>query len=114
MLQRLSYIRIAPVAVLDAGCGAAHALEPLRARYPQLDYTGQDICSRLLDVARERYATRPGFLQKLRNKPTLPVRFRLSDLADSGLDQIGRAHVRTPVKKAHNLRGLLREKKNKT
>src|SRR3546814_3863765 len=83
MLQRLSYIRIAPVAVLDAGCGAAHALEPLRARYPQLDYTGQDICSRLLDVARERYATRPGFWQKLRNKPTLPVRFRLSDLADS-------------------------------
>src|SRR3546814_20971498 len=86
MLQRLSYIRIAPVAVLDAGCGAVHALEPLRARYPQLDYTGQDICSRLLAVARERYATRPGFCQKLRNTPNLPVRFRPSDLATSGLD----------------------------
>src|SRR5690606_25377989 len=84
MLQRLSYIRIAPVDVLDAGCGAGHALEPLRARYPQLDYIGLDSCHPLLDAARERYAAKPGFWQKLRNKPTRPVRFVRADLADSG------------------------------
>ncbi|HWK71768.1 methyltransferase domain-containing protein [Pollutimonas sp. M17] len=86
MLQRLSYIRIAPVDVLDAGCGAGHALEPLRARYPQLDYIGLDSCQPLLDAARERYAAKPGFWQKLRNKPTRPVRFVRADLADSGLE----------------------------
>ncbi|NYT84923.1 methyltransferase domain-containing protein [Pollutimonas harenae] len=85
MLQRLSYIRIAPVAVLDAGCGAAHALEPLRARYPSLDYTGLDSCVQLLNVARERYAAKPGFWQKLRNKPTPPLQFVQADLASSGL-----------------------------
>lgn len=85
MLQRLSYIRIDPVAVLDAGCGAAHALEPLRARYPALDYTGLDNCTELLDVARERYTAKPGFWQKLRNKPTPPVQFVQADLAGSGL-----------------------------
>lgn len=85
MLQRLSYIRIDPVAVLDAGCGAAHALEPLRARYPTLDYTGLDNCTELLNVARERYTAKPGFWQKLRNKPTPPVQFVQADLASSGL-----------------------------
>ncbi|MGB6103438.1 MAG: methyltransferase domain-containing protein [Pusillimonas sp.] len=85
MLQRLSYIRIAPVAVLDAGCGAGHALDPLRARYPALDYTGLDNCQALLDIARERYIAKPGFWQKLRNKPTPPVRFVQADMANSAL-----------------------------
>ncbi|NYT60475.1 methyltransferase domain-containing protein [Alcaligenaceae bacterium] len=85
MLQRLSYIRIAPQAVLDAGCGAGHALEPLRARYPSLDYTGLDSCAELLDVARERYTAKPGFWQKLRNKPTPPLRFIQADMASSGI-----------------------------
>lgn len=85
MLQRLSYIRMAPIAVLDAGCGAAHALEPLRARYPEIAYTGLDICAELLDVARQRYAAKPGFWQKLRNKPTPPLAFIQADMAASGL-----------------------------
>src|SRR5690606_21130336 len=42
MLRRLSYIRIAPHDILDAGCGAAHALDPLRARYPDQRYIGLD------------------------------------------------------------------------
>jgi malonyl-CoA O-methyltransferase len=85
MLQRLSYIRINPVTVLDAGCGAGHALEPLRARYPEMDYKGLDSCAPLLDAARQRYLAKPGFWQKLRNKPTPPAEFLNADMAKSGL-----------------------------
>jgi malonyl-CoA O-methyltransferase len=85
MLQRLSYIRLNPVKVLDAGCGAGHALEPLRGRYPEIDYSGQDHCRALLNVARDRYVAKPGFWQKLRNKSTPPIQFLESDLSDSGL-----------------------------
>lgn len=85
MLQRLSYIRIAPATLLDAGCGAAHALEPLRFRFPQARYIGLDACTPLLDAARERYGARPGFWQKLRNKPTPDATFVQADMAASGL-----------------------------
>lgn len=85
MLQRLSYIRIKLETVLDAGCGAAHALEPLRSRYAELDYKGLDSCPQLLDAARQRYLAKPGFWQKLRNKPTPPAEFILADMAESGL-----------------------------
>ena len=85
MLQRLSYIRIAPTTILDAGCGAAHALEPLRARYPELDYIGLDACPELLAVARDRYMAKPGFWSRLRNKPTPAPRFVQADLASTHL-----------------------------
>jgi len=81
MLQRLSYIRIEPKQLLDAGCGAGHALEPLRARYADISYTGVDICAPLLEVARSRYGRRPSLWQKLRNKPTRQARFIEADLA---------------------------------
>ena len=86
MLQRLSYIKIQPTTILDAGCGAAHCLEPLRARYPGLDYIGLDNCQNLLDVAQQRYLSKPSLWQKLRNKPTQPINFINADLAESGLD----------------------------
>ena len=85
MLRRLSYIRIDPHDILDAGCGAAHALDPLRARYPNLRYIGQDHCAALLDTARERYLSKPGFWHRLRNKPTPQPDFLLADLAETGL-----------------------------
>ncbi len=85
MLQRLSYIRIQPHTILDAGCGNAHALEPLRARYADLDYIGLDACEPLLDTARHRYARRPGLWQKLRNRPTPPLAFVHADMAETGL-----------------------------
>ena len=81
MLQRLSYIRMQPKQVLDAGCGAGHALEPLRARYADISYTGLDICAPLLEVAKQRYARQPSLWQKLRNKPTGQTQFILADLA---------------------------------
>ncbi|HUH39660.1 MAG TPA: methyltransferase domain-containing protein, partial [Castellaniella sp.] len=89
MLQRLSYIRIQPKDILDAGCGAAHALDPLRARYPDQHYIGLDNCATLLQAAQGRYATKPGFWHKLRNKPTPMPRFVQTDLAQTGLPDEG-------------------------
>lgn len=86
MLQRLSYIRIKPHTVLDAGCGNAHALEPLRAQYPELNYIGLDSCKTLLDTARSRYCAKPGLWQKLRNRPTPPATFTLADMASTGME----------------------------
>ena len=85
MLQRLSYIRLTPERLLDAGCGACHALEPLRARYPNIDYTGVDGCAALLAAATDRYAARPSLWQKLRNKPTPALKLVEADLASTGL-----------------------------
>jgi len=85
MLQRLSYIKLQPGAVLDAGCGAGHALEPLRARYGSIDYTGIDACPPLIQTAIKRYATQPSLWQKLRNKPTQAAEFILADMANTGL-----------------------------
>lgn len=85
MLQRLSYIRVNPVTVLDAGCGSGHAIEPLRARYPAMEYIGLDLCAELLKVASDRYTSKPSLWQKLRNKPTAAVQFIQADLASSGL-----------------------------
>jgi len=84
MLQRLSYIKVQPHAVMDAGCGAGHALEPLRARYANIDYTGIDACPPQIRAAIDRYATRPSLWQKLRNKPTQAARFLVADMADTG------------------------------
>lgn len=82
MLQRLSYIRMQPKHVLDAGCGAGHALEPLRARYADIDYIGIDNCGPLLEAATARFARQPSLWQKLRNKPTGNVRFIQGDMAE--------------------------------
>lgn len=85
MLQRLSYIRIQPAVILDAGCGAGHALEPLRARYSDMDYIGLDACRALLEVAERRHTDRPSLWQRLRNKPTRAAVFVEADLAETGL-----------------------------
>lgn len=81
MLQRLSYIRVNPSVLLDAGCGAGHAIEPLRARYPMAAYVGLDHCKALLDVARERHAGKRGLWNRLRNKPMPKTEFLCADMA---------------------------------
>lgn len=85
MLARLGYVRVDVQNVLDAGCGAGHAIDPLRSRYPDMQYTGVDISPRLLEVATERHTHRPGLWDRLRNKPTPNNRFVLADMADTKL-----------------------------
>lgn len=85
MLQRLSYIKIQPKAVVDAGCGSGHALEPLRARYANIDYTGVDSCPPLIQTAVKRHAMQPSLWQRLRNKPTTAANFVVADMASTKL-----------------------------
>lgn len=85
MLQRLSYIRSNPLAILDAGCGAGHAIDPLRARYPNARYTGIDSCQPILKTAITRHSGKRGLWNRLRNKPTAETRFLKGDLAQTGM-----------------------------
>ena len=85
MLHRLGYIRVKPGKLLDAGCGAGHAIEPLRVHYPEMEYTGLDASPALLKVARKRFQSKPGLWQRLRNKPMLPVEFIEADMAATPL-----------------------------
>lgn len=85
MLSRLSVVRLQAHQVLDAGCGASHALEPLRARYPEMNYIGLDHSPALLAAARQRYQAKPSLWQRLRNQPTPQSHWVEADMADTGL-----------------------------
>lgn len=85
MLSRLSYIRIDAQHVLDAGCGSGHGHDPLRSRYPDMNYTGVDHSPALLQVAEERYGKKPSLWDRLRNRPQTPATFVQADMADTGL-----------------------------
>jgi len=87
MLERLTYIRLAPAALLDAGCGAGAALAGLRGRYPEAVYHGVDQSSRALAAAREAYRSRPGGWRRwLGREPAQPeFRFLEGDLARTPL-----------------------------
>jgi len=84
MLQRLSWIRVSPAALLDAGCGAGHTLPALRARFPDAHYTGLDACAPLLAAARQRHVRRWWQALTGRRLDANP-RFVQADLAATGL-----------------------------
>ncbi|HSO07569.1 MAG TPA: malonyl-ACP O-methyltransferase BioC [Pelomicrobium sp.] len=54
MLERLDYVRLAPAAILDAGCGTGYGLERLRERYPQATRIALDLAPAMLRYVRER------------------------------------------------------------
>ncbi|GAA5235944.1 methyltransferase domain-containing protein [Verticiella sediminum] len=95
MLERLAYIRLAPAALLDAGCGTGTARAGLAERFADAAYVGLDLCAPLLAIARERHGASPGgaarlnqWIARLRGKEragaTAP-QFLEGDLAASGL-----------------------------
>lgn len=91
MRERLEYIRVAPAAILDAGCGAAAALPVLRERYPDARYTGLDASDLVLAHARRLHlpsATarmRQSVLSLVGRAAAPPADFVCADLAASGL-----------------------------
>ena len=54
MAERLGVVRIAPAAVLDAGCGTGEALGELRARYRDAELVGVDLAYAMTSAARAR------------------------------------------------------------
>jgi malonyl-CoA O-methyltransferase len=55
MAERLDYIRLAPRHILDAGCGAGHAVALLAQRYKNARILGIDTSVGQLDRARRRW-----------------------------------------------------------
>src|SRR5437867_1444441 len=54
MVQRLDYIKLAPQAILDAGCGTGEASAELAARYPAARIVGLDAALPMAMAARLR------------------------------------------------------------
>jgi len=54
MAERLDVVRLAPTAVLDAGCGTGAALGELAARYPQARRVALDVAPAMLAAARTK------------------------------------------------------------
>lgn len=87
MLGRLTYIRLTPAQMLDAGCGAGDNLPLLRERYPEAGYTGLDGCAPLLAHARTRHqpAGMKALFQRLKRNRAPQTHFVQADLASTGL-----------------------------
>jgi malonyl-CoA O-methyltransferase len=58
MLERLDYVKLEPALVIDAGCGAGHALPGLARRFPDSRLLAVDFALPLLARAREAQAGR--------------------------------------------------------
>ncbi len=65
MAERLEVVRLAPQAVLDAGCGTGEALAGLGVRYPQARRVALDLAVPMLEIARERHDERRSVLHRL-------------------------------------------------
>ena len=65
MMERLDVVRIAPAAILDAGCGTGEALPELAARYPAARRVALDVALPMLAVARERSLSQRSLVERL-------------------------------------------------
>lgn len=65
MAQRLDYVKLAPTAILDAGCGTGDAIGELSARYPGARIVGLDLALPMLEAARARAASGRSLLDRL-------------------------------------------------
>jgi malonyl-CoA O-methyltransferase len=69
MLERLDYVRLAPVRVLDAGCGRGRGLALLRGRYPKALVMGADFAWAALRAASRAESFHAMALRLLRGTP---------------------------------------------
>jgi malonyl-CoA O-methyltransferase len=65
MQSRLDYVKLAPAAILDAGCGTGAALGELQVRYPQARVVGLDLALPMVEVARRRMQAGRSTYQRL-------------------------------------------------
>jgi malonyl-CoA O-methyltransferase len=65
LAQRLDYVKLAPKAILDAGCGTGEAVGELGVRYPAARVIALDIALPMVVAARRRARTGRSVLQRL-------------------------------------------------
>ena len=65
MAQRLDYIKLAPLTILDAGCGSGGAIGELALRYPSARIFGLDAAVPMLMAARQRVRGSRSMLRRL-------------------------------------------------
>ena len=89
MDERLRLVRLQPVAILDAGCGAGQQFDLLHTRYPKAKYFGQDHNPDLLLYAKKHVRPfLPGALRSWLNTQRgieAPIQWIESDLSRTGL-----------------------------
>jgi malonyl-CoA O-methyltransferase len=65
MIERLDVVKLAPRAILDAGCGTGDALGELAARYPDARRVGLDVAMPMLAAARAKSVVRRSLFARL-------------------------------------------------
>lgn len=86
LLERLDYIRLAPAAVADLGCGTGYCTRALSRRYPRARVTALDLSPAMVTMARRqgpRWRRRPLYVVGDVERP--PFRPGSLDLAFSSL-----------------------------
>jgi cyclopropane fatty-acyl-phospholipid synthase-like methyltransferase len=76
MAQRLDYITLAPMVVLDAGCGTGEAIGELAARYPAARIVGLDAALAMTTAALLRTAANALDVSAPRRAVDAPDRWR--------------------------------------
>ena len=87
MMSRLSYIRLSPQTILDAGCGVGASLPLLHEKYHDAAYIGLDHADPLLRQARKLHGASPvrAFVDRMTRRSQSGPQFIAGDLADTGL-----------------------------
>jgi malonyl-CoA O-methyltransferase len=98
MAERLDVIRLAPAAILDAGCGTGDALGELAARFPQARRVALDAVPAMLDLARKKTREQRSLVARL----LAPIR---GTHRDSGVQFVGGDVTALPF--AHGCFGMI-------
>jgi malonyl-CoA O-methyltransferase len=65
LAERLDAVKLAPLALLDAGCGTGDAQAQLAARFPSARYVGLDVALPMLSAARAKAGLRRSALARI-------------------------------------------------